>query len=175
VTSLLFKTHACLLMIGLDGLLDSLAIKDCDYLMLWDCYKEDVRLDHSVPHINITPNAHRRLKNSASKRMGIHDGQEYARVQEINNSIIKQTRKPQLSVNFDGCGFDLLDSRDNYLKLKGHNKSSIFHRITERNIEYAIVVIGNKYLVEDTTTDDASFKDALLARSLTVRSVKRIF
>jgi len=31
--------------------------------------KEDVRLDHSVPHIIITPNAHRRLKNSASERI----------------------------------------------------------------------------------------------------------
>ena len=64
-------------------------------------------------------------------------------MQEITNSIIKQTRKPQLSVDFDGCGFDLLDARDNYLKLKGHDKSSIFHRIAERNIEYAIDVIGN--------------------------------
>ena len=31
--------------------------------------KEEVRLDHSVPHIIITPNAHRRLKNSASERI----------------------------------------------------------------------------------------------------------
>ncbi len=68
-TSILFKTHACLLMIRLDGLLDSLAIQDCGYLMLRHYYKEDVRLDHSVPHIIITPNAHRRLKNSANERI----------------------------------------------------------------------------------------------------------
>ena len=96
-------------------------------------------------------------------------------MQEITNSIIKQTRKPQLSVNFDGCGFDLLDARGNYLKLKGHDKSSIFHSIAKPNIEYAIDVIGNKDLGEYTTTDGASFRDALLARSLTVSSIKRTF
>ena len=68
-TSILFKTHACLLMIRLDGLLDSLAIQDCGYLMLRHYYKEDVGLDHFVPHIIITPNAHRRLKNSANERI----------------------------------------------------------------------------------------------------------
>ena len=96
-------------------------------------------------------------------------------MQEITNNLIKQTKKPQLSVDFDSCGFDLLDPRDNYLKLKGHDKSSIFYRIAERNIEYAIDAIGNKDLGEYATTDDGSFKDALLARSLTVSSVKRIF
>jgi hypothetical protein len=115
------------------------------------------------------------LRGSQQVSIQLENHWSAIRVQEITNSIIKQTRKPQLSVNFDGCGFDLLDARGNYLKLKGHDKSSIFHSIAKPNIEYAIDVIGNKDLGEYTTTDGASFRDALLARSLTVSSIKRTF
>ena len=138
----------------------------------------DMRGQYKSQRIVVSLRTHSKraaLRGSQQVSIQLENHWSAIRVQQITNSIIRKTRKPQLSVDFDGCGFDLLDAQDHYLRLKGHDKSAIFHRIAQRNIEYAIDVIGNKDLAEYTTTDGASFRDALLARGLTVSSVKRIF
>ena len=115
------------------------------------------------------------LRSSQQVSIQLENHWSAIRVQHITNNLVKQTKTRHLSIDVDGCGFDLVDARDNYLKLKGHEKDSVFHRIAERNVEYASEVIGNKDLSEYSSTDGATFRDALLGRGLTVSSVKRIF
>ncbi|MDP6968861.1 MAG: integrase [Gammaproteobacteria bacterium] len=97
------------------------------------------------------------------------------RVDDITKKLAQQTSKQKLSPTFQGCGYDLLDAKDLYLRLKGQGKGETFQRIAERNIEYVAEAIGNKDLSEYTSTDGAAFRDALIARGLAISSVKRIF
>ncbi|MDP6968896.1 MAG: hypothetical protein QGG88_07285 [Gammaproteobacteria bacterium] len=67
------------------------------------------------------------------------------------------------------------DARDLYLRLKGESKGDTFYRVAERNIEYVVDTIGNRDLSQYSSTDGAAFRDALIARGLTISSVKRVF
>ena len=97
------------------------------------------------------------------------------RVDSITRKLAQQTTKYKLSPAFEGCGYDLIDAKDLYLRLKGEGKGEVFQRIAERNIEYVADAIGNKDLSEYTSTDGALFRDALITRGLAISSVKRIF
>lgn len=97
------------------------------------------------------------------------------RVDHITKKLAQQTNKQSLNPTFDGCGYDLLDAKDLYLRLKGEGKDNVFKRIAERNIEYVVDAIGNKDLSEYTSTDGATFRDALIFKGLAISSVKRVF
>jgi hypothetical protein len=54
------------------------------------------------------------------------------------------------------CGYDLLDARDNYLKLKGEGKDHVFERTVDRNVNYFIEAVGNRDLNDYTSIDGLS-------------------
>lgn len=94
------------------------------------------------------------------------------RVEQITQGLVSA---PVARVALVGCGYDLLDARDNYLKLKGEGKDHVFHRTVARNIRYFVEAVGNRDLSEYTSTDGAKFRDFLLSKGLAVSSIKRIF
>jgi integrase len=94
------------------------------------------------------------------------------RVEQITKGLVSA---PVAKVTQDGCGYDLFDARDNYLKLKGEGKDHVFERTVDRNVNYFIESVGNRDLSEYTSTDGAKFRDFLLAKGLAVSSIKRIF
>jgi integrase len=97
------------------------------------------------------------------------------RIDLITRKLAKRTSYERLQVGFEGCGYNLSDARDLYLRLKGEGKSDTFYRVAERNIAYVSDIIGDKDLNEYSSTDGAIFRDAMIARGLAISSVKRIF
>jgi len=74
-----------------------------------------------------------------------------------------------------GCGYDLLDVKEHYLKLKGPNKSHKFKCMVNRNIRYLIDAIGNKDISSYTSSDGSKFREYLLTKGLALSSTKRAF
>ena len=74
-----------------------------------------------------------------------------------------------------GCGYDLLDVKDHYLKLKGPNKSQKFEGMVNRNIRYLIEAVGNKDISSYTSSDGSQFREYLLDKGLALSSIKRAF
>ena len=60
------------------------------------------------------------------------------RVEQITQGLVSA---PVTKVNslLSGCGYDLFDARDNYLKLKGEGKDHVFERTVDRNVNYDVV------------------------------------
>ena len=86
------------------------------------------------------------------------------------NSPISQTNSAA-----SGCGYDLLDVKEHYLKLKGVNKSHKFECMVNRNIRYLIGAIGNKDISSYSSSDGAKFRSYLLDKGLALSSIKRAF
>ena len=96
------------------------------------------------------------------------------RVEQITQSLISNPfsrADPALT----GCGFDLMDVKEHYLKLKGSDKNHKFHSMVDRNIRYLIDAVGNKDLTTYTSSDGARFRDYLLQKGLVRTSIKRAF
>ena len=96
------------------------------------------------------------------------------RVEHITQGLVSAPIA-KITPDLSGCGYDLLDARDNYLKLKGEGKDHVFERTVDRNISYFIESVGNRDLTQYTSTDGARFRDFLLSKGLAVSSIKRIF
>ena len=96
------------------------------------------------------------------------------RVEQITQGLVSAPVTKTNSL-LSGCGYDLFDARDNYLKLKGEGKDHVFERTVDRNVNYFIEAVGNRDLSEYTSTDGAKFRDFLLSKGLAVSSIKRIF
>jgi len=96
------------------------------------------------------------------------------RVEKIAQYLVS-TPTNTATLNSSGCGYDLLDVKDHYLKLKGPNKSPKFEGMVNRNIRYLIDAVGNKDLSTYTTSDGAKFRDYLLDKGLALASTKRAF
>lgn len=62
-----------------------------------------------------------------------------------------------------------------YLRLKGIGRLKKFHQSAERNLNYAVKSIGDRPITTFTAKDATKFRDWLLAKGLTVESVKRSF
>ncbi|MDP6164833.1 MAG: integrase, partial [Gammaproteobacteria bacterium] len=65
-----------------------------------------------------------------------------------------------------GCGFDMLETRDHYMTLKGKGKGHVFERTVDRNVDYFVTAVGNKDLGNYSSTDGARFRDFLIAKGL---------
>ena len=72
-------------------------------------------------------------------------------------------------------GFNLADALDLYLKLKGSGRHKVFSRTASRNVEYVIDALGMKPISEYSSSDGAMFRDYLLKRHMSIRTVKRVF
>ena len=62
-----------------------------------------------------------------------------------------------------------------YLQLKGKGKAKTFQQAAVRNVGVVIEVIGDKPISEYTTIDAGKVRDAMIAKGLSVLSVKRTF
>ena len=62
-----------------------------------------------------------------------------------------------------------------YLQLKGTGKAKTFQQAAIRNVGVVIEVIGDKSISEYTTIDAGKVRDAMIAKGLSVLSVKRTF
>ena len=96
------------------------------------------------------------------------------RVEQITQNLIS-TPFNRPDPGLAGCGFDLVDVKEHYLRLKGSDKNHKFHSMVDRNIRYLIDAVGNKDLTSYTSSDGARFRDYLLQKGLVRTSIKRAF
>lgn len=82
----------------------------------------------------------------------------------LKNRVVEASSAPLLS-----------EALETYLRLKGSNKPSTFHRGAKRNIQTVIRVLGDRPIDQYRSSDAAAFRDYSLDRGLTVASVKRNF
>ena len=96
------------------------------------------------------------------------------RVEQITQNLISTPfNRPDPALV--GCGYDLMDVKEHYLRLKGSNKDHKFYSMVDRNIRYLIDAVGNKDLTAYTSSDGARFRDYLLLKGLVPSSIKRAF
>ena len=96
------------------------------------------------------------------------------RVERITRGLVNSPIN-RVNTVASGCGYDLLDVKDHYLKLKGPNKSQKFEGMVNRNIRYLIDAIGNKDISSYTSSDGSKFREYLLTKGLALSSTKRAF
>jgi len=94
------------------------------------------------------------------------------RVENITHGLVSA---PIAKVAVLGCGYDLLDAKEHYMKLKGKDRGHVFERTVERNTSYLIEAIGNRDLDEYTSSDGGVFRDFLVTKGLAISSIKRVF
>ena len=96
------------------------------------------------------------------------------RVERITRGLVSSPIN-RVNAVVSGCGYDLLDVKDHYLKLKGPNKSQKFEGMVNRNIRYLIEAVGNKDISSYTSSDGSQFREYLLDKGLALSSIKRAF
>ena len=69
----------------------------------------------------------------------------------------------------------LSDACDLYLRLKGIGKDKVFKRTAKRNTAYVIEVLGDRPLDTYSSSDAATFRDWLIGKGMTMKTVKRVF
>jgi len=69
----------------------------------------------------------------------------------------------------------LSDACDRYLLLKGVGKDKVFKRTAKRNTAYVIEVLGDHHLDTYSSSDAATFRDWLIGKGMTIKTVKRVF
>jgi integrase len=96
------------------------------------------------------------------------------RVDQITQGLVTA---PVIKFNStpEGCGYDLVDVKDHYLRLKGMGKDQKFFSMVDRNIRYLIDAIGNRDLTAYNSSDGAKFRDYLSSKGLVRSSIKRAF
>ena len=67
------------------------------------------------------------------------------------------------------------DALDLYLSLKGRDKSPVFERTAQRNIEQLITLFGDLPITDLTSSDASRYRDMLIERGLASSSIKRSF
>ena len=72
-------------------------------------------------------------------------------------------------------GHNITDALELYLRLKGRDKDKVFVRTATRNIEYVVDALGSRIIADYSSSDAAAFRDYLLTKNMTVRTVKRVF
>ena len=77
--------------------------------------------------------------------------------------------------NVDDSSPLISDALDLYLKLKGEGKDKTFIRTANRNIEYVIKVLGNKFIRLYSSSDASKFRDWLIEQGMSNSTLKRVF
>jgi len=75
----------------------------------------------------------------------------------------------------DAAGPSLTHALETYLRLKGIDKGEIFRRTAERNVEYVIETLGNRFIGAYTSSDASLFRDHLFEKGMASSTVKRVF
>ena len=77
--------------------------------------------------------------------------------------------------NVDDSSPLISDALALYLKLKGEGKDKTFIRTANRNIEYVIKVLGNKFIRLYSSSDASKFRDWLMEQGMSNSTLKRVF
>jgi len=94
------------------------------------------------------------------------------RIKDIAKLYTKQSNNGQPTGN---TGFTLSDALEHYIKIKGSNKSKLFHQATNRSVRYALECLGERDLSEYSTADAGKLRDSLFKRGMVSSSVRRVF
>jgi len=94
------------------------------------------------------------------------------RLQKLDIPAIHLTKQDESNTS---VAPKLSDACDLYLRLKGVGKDKVFKRTAKRNTEYVIKVLGDRPLDTYTSSDAATFRDWLIGRGMTIKTVKRVF
>ena len=62
-----------------------------------------------------------------------------------------------------------------YLRLKGVGKDRVFIRTAKRNTQYVIGLLGDRPIASYSSSDAATFRDWLISRDMSIKTVKRVF
>ena len=62
-----------------------------------------------------------------------------------------------------------------YLRLKGVGKGDVFARTATRNNGYVIEHLGDRPICSYSSADAASFRDWLISKQMSMKTVKRVF
>ena len=85
----------------------------------------------------------------------------------LNNVFANDMRSPPSPT--------LSEAMQLYLQLKGTGKAKTFKQAAIRNVGVVIDVVGDKPIADYSTIDAGKVRDAMMARGLSVLSVKRTF
>ena len=114
------------------------------------------------------------LKASRSISQRLEDYWLSLRLSKLDIPALHLLRDQPLSTS-TSYSMTLSEAKELYLRLKGNNKSKVFYRGAERNIQSVISVLGDRPVDEYASSDAAAYRDHLLKRGLTTNSIKRNF
>jgi len=114
------------------------------------------------------------LKASRSISQRLEDYWLSLRLSKLDIPALHLLRDQPLSTS-TSSSMTISEAKELYLRLKGNNKSKVFYRGAERNIQSVISVLGDRPVDEYASSDAAAYRDHLLKRGLTTNSIKRNF
>ena len=94
------------------------------------------------------------------------------RLQKLDIPAIHLTKQHESNTSVSPA---LSDACDLYLRLKGIGKDKVFKRTAKRNTAYVIEVLGDRPLDTYSSSDAATFRDWLIRKGMTMKTVKRVF
>ena len=94
------------------------------------------------------------------------------RLQKLDIPAIHLTKQNDSSTSVAPT---LSDACDLYLRLKGVGKDEVFKRTAKCNTAYVIEVLGDRPLDAYSSSDAATFRDWLIGKGMTIKTVKRVF
>ncbi len=94
------------------------------------------------------------------------------RLQKLDIPAIHLTKRSESNASAAPA---LSDARDLYLRLKGIGRDKVFKRTAKRNTAYVIEVLGDRPLDTYSSLDAATFRDWLIGKGMTMKTVKRVF
>ena len=133
----------------------------------------------------------KQLQHCHSKRRIVFALNTRSRVKALKRArvICQRLDERWLPMRLDGMGLNnvfandvrtlpspkLSEAMQLYLQLKGTGKAKTFQQAAIRNVGVVVEVIGDKPISDYTTIDAGEVRDAMIARDLSVLSVKRTF
>jgi len=94
------------------------------------------------------------------------------RLQKLNIPAIHLTKQNESN---NSAAPTLGYACDLYLRLKGIGKDKVFKRTATRDTAYVIEVLGDRPLDAYSSSDSATFRDWLIGKGMTIKTVKRVF
>ncbi len=94
------------------------------------------------------------------------------RLQNLDIPAIQLVKREEPPENIT---FSLSEACELYLWLKGVGKDKVFIRTAKRNTQYVIGLLGDRPISSYSSSDAATFRDWLISRDMSIKTVKRVF
>jgi len=112
-----------------------------------------------------------RFSNSISQRL--EDYWLGLRLQKMDIPAISLVRTSDVGTDYVGASIS--DALELYLRLKGKTKDAVFTRTATRNVGYVVKVLGDRPISSYSSSDAAEFRDWLIGKKMSIKTVKRVF